>query len=259
MPQSYTILSTNDYSAFKTVEGNRTIRPAHVKKLKEAVAADPESIRYNPILVNERMEVIDGQHRLQAIEDLALPVYYIAVPQLGIKDVQKLNSVAKQWQPVDYAQAFSRLGNKNYDYYLMFKGHKEAGKEWGKYKDLSLNHDSLMRYLALDRPITGSSFNDGKLIVENFDRSLELLRQLHEVGELYPRYNIRSFALAFLRIASNPSYSHKRMLDRLQSDAFHKYLKDFAKEQDYVKALNQIYNYGKKHQVALVEASYLLA
>ena len=252
MPKSYTIQSTNNYSAFGTIDGNRSIRPAHVKRLKEAISVDPTSIMYNPILTNEKLEVIDGQHRLQAIEELELPVYYITVPNLGIKEVQKLNSVAKQWQPVDYAQAFSRLGNKNYDYYLMFKGHK------GKYRDLSLNHDSLMRYLALDNPITSAAFNEGKLRVDDFDRSLELLTQLREVGDLYPRYGIRSFALAFLRVASHPDYKHSRMMDRLQSDAMHKYMRDFSKERDYAKALNQIYNWNMKKRVTLVDASYLI-
>ena len=252
MSKSYTIQSTSDYSAFGTIEGNRSIRPAHVKRLKEAIAVDPTSIMYNPILTNEKLEVIDGQHRLQAIKELELPVYYITVPRLGIKEVQKLNSVAKQWQPVDYAQAFSRLGNTNYDYYLAFKGHK------GKYRDLSLNHDSLMRYLSLNNPITSAAFNEGKLVVDDFDRSLELLKQLNEVGELYQRFGIRSFALAFLRVAQHPEYNHKRMLDRLKSDAMHKYMRDFSKERDYAKALNQIYNYSKKQKVALVEASYLI-
>ena len=31
----------------------------------------------SPILVNEKMEVIDGQHRLQAQKELNLPTYYI--------------------------------------------------------------------------------------------------------------------------------------------------------------------------------------
>lgn len=252
MVQTYQIRSTTDYSAFKDITGNRTIRPAHVKKLKEAITTDPDSIRYNPILVNDKMAVIDGQHRIKAIESLGLPVYYIQVQSLGIKDVQKLNSVSKQWQPVDYAQAHSRLGNSNYDYYLAFKGHN------AKYKDLSLNHDSLMRYLSLNNPITSTSFNDGKLKVDNFDKSLALLKQLHGVSEVYPRYNIRSFALAFLRISSNDEYNHKRMMERLHSEAFHKYMRDFSKEQDYAKALNQIYNYNMKNKVALVNASYLI-
>lgn len=244
---TYTIRQSQDYDSFNTVLGNRTVRPAHVKKLRTAIEKDPESIKYNPILVNERMEVIDGQHRKAAIEALGLPVYYVTVPGLQLEDVQKLNSVAKQWQPIDYAKAFEQLGNENYSYYVEIKSKPE----------LSLNHDSLMRYLALDNPITSQSFNEGRLKVDDYPRTIELLTQLHEVGVFYPRFNIRSFALAFLRFAREPRYDHKRMLK--QMEAYSNQIEDYSKETDYFKALNKVYNYMKndKNKVFFGTVEYL--
>lgn len=243
----YTIRKSHDYDSFKTVLGNRTVRPAHVKKLKLAIQKDPESIKYNPILVNERSEIIDGQHRKAAIEQLGLPVYYVTVKGLTLEDVQKLNSVAKQWQPIDYAEALKQLGNKNYECYVEVK----------KNKELSLNHDSLMRYLALDNPITSQSFNEGKLKVENFEESLKLLVQLHEIGEFYPRYNIRSFALAYLRFAREKRYDHKRMIKQMK--IYSNLIEDYSKETDYFKALNRVYNFGKaeKNKVYFGTVEYL--
>ena len=246
----YTIRKSQDYDSFKTVLGNRTVRPAHVKKLKLAIQSDPESIKYNPILVNEKSEIIDGQHRKAAIEQLGLPVYYVTVEGLILEDVQKLNSVAKQWQPIDYAEAFKQLGNKNYEYYVELKK--------GQYKELGLNHDSLMRYLALDNPITSQSFNEGKLKVDNFDETLKLLQQLHEIGEFYPRYNIRSFALAYLRFAREERYDHKRMVKQMKKYA-NEIIHDNAKEVQYFKELNAVYNWqkGAKNKVFFGTAEYL--
>jgi hypothetical protein len=100
-----------------------------------------------------------------------------------------------------------------------------------------------MRYLALDNPITSQSFNEGKLKVDDFEETLRLLRQLNEVGEHYPRYNIRSFALAFLRFARDERYDHKRMLKQMSQHV--NLIEDYSKETDYFKALNKVYNYGK--------------
>ncbi len=96
------IESTENYTLFKTIDGNRKVRSAHVKKLKESIVIDPRTILFAPILVNEKYQVIDGQHRLEAIKQLGLPVYFIRHKGLGLDIVQKLNSNAKQWQPIDY-------------------------------------------------------------------------------------------------------------------------------------------------------------
>lgn len=244
----YQIRSTDDYTVFNTVKGNRTVRPTHVKRLRLAIGTDPESIKYNPLLVNEKWEVIDGQHRLEAIKQLELPVYYVQVKGLRLDNVQQLNSISKQWQPVDYARAFALLGNKNYAKYLEVKNNKE----------LSINHDSLMRYLSLDNPITSVAFNEGKLRVDDFNRSWQLLIQLREVGQFYPRYNIRSFALAFLRFAREDHYDHVRMLAQLKKYGA-KYLNDFSKEQDHFRSLNRIYNHGKQEKVHFGTPEYLMA
>lgn len=250
MSTTYKIRSTKDYSAFKTVKGNRQVRPAHVKKLKLAIEKDPGSIKYNPILINEDWEVIDGQHRLTAISQLDLDVYFVQVPGLKLEDVQKLNSLNKQWQPIDYAKAFAKIGNQNYARYVEVKEDRE----------LSLNHDSLMRYLALDNPITSQSFNEGKLKVDNFERSKELLMQLREVGAYYERYNIRSFALAFLRLAQEEDYDHKRMLTQMRKYAVD-LIEDYSKEQDYYMALIKVYNFqkGRKNKNLFGVPAYLLA
>lgn len=242
----YKIRKATNYEAFKTVLGNRKVRTAHVKKLKLSIEKDPESIKYNPILVNEKMEVIDGQHRLEAIKSLELPVYYVKVPGLKLEDVQKLNSVSKQWGPVDYAQAFAKLGNDNYQVYLDVKS-----------SELSINHDSLLRYLALDNPITSESFKEGRLVVQDPDRSHELLTMRLDMEEFHERAHIRPFALAFLRLAQEEGYSHKRMLQQMGKYA-HKYLEAYSKEQDYFKALNRVYNHHKKEKVHFGDVAYLM-
>ena len=97
------IQKTQDYTLFRRIKGNRNVSQPHVKRLLEAIKNDPKTITYNPIVVNSKMEVIDGQHRLEAIKKVDLPVYYIIVDDLRLETVQKLNSGSKMWSPMDYA------------------------------------------------------------------------------------------------------------------------------------------------------------
>ena len=65
---------TKDYDMFSYVIGNRDIVNKHVKDLSSHIEQRDLNI---PIIVNEKMEVCDGQHRLEAYKALDLPVHYI--------------------------------------------------------------------------------------------------------------------------------------------------------------------------------------
>jgi hypothetical protein len=62
---------TTEYTKFKKARGNRPVDEGHVKQLKKLIA---EKDLYDPIRVNKDMEVIDGQHTLQARKELDLKV-----------------------------------------------------------------------------------------------------------------------------------------------------------------------------------------
>jgi ParB/Sulfiredoxin domain len=226
--------STLDYSRFKRIVGNRGVRRAHIKNLADAIRQDATSVRYNPIVVNEKMEVIDGQHRLEAIKslksELNLPVYYIMEPNLTLDNVISLNSGTKAWTPLDFADSFIERGNKNYQIYKDFK------------EMYGLNHDVLMRYLSLENPITTEMFKQGKFTVSNVDKSHKLCENLLEIGQYYKRFNYRPFAMGFYKIWRDKQYNHKRMLQKL---AIHQSkLVDKSLPEEYSALLQKIYNTG---------------
>lgn len=70
------ILKTRDYSIFNTVNFNRDKRKNHINGVKKILQKE-NLLHMHPILVNQKMEVIDGQHRLAAAEELGLEVFYI--------------------------------------------------------------------------------------------------------------------------------------------------------------------------------------
>jgi len=229
------IKHTEDYSLFKRIIGNRSVSKPHIKRLTDAISSNTSCVRYNPILVNEKYEVIDGQHRLEAIKNLELPVYYLMEEGLTLKNVQALNSLMKPWSPMSYARSYSELGNKNYDTYLEFK------------KRFQLNHDILVRFLALDFPITTEMFKAGDLRIMDKSKSFDLCSKLVDLGQYYPRYNMRSFAFAFKRIWENEKYNHDKMVNKIEKYA--NKIEDYSLVEDYMRALEMVYNHNDSKRV----------
>ena len=64
------IRKTNNYPMFKNMIGNREIKDKNYKKLIRSMSEKQLII---PILVNEKLEIIDGQHRFNACKTLQLP------------------------------------------------------------------------------------------------------------------------------------------------------------------------------------------
>ena len=116
------VYETKKYEIFKKLEGNRDVYS--VKKIKDSI----EEVGYipSPICVNENMEIIDGQNRLEALKSLNMPVHYYIVKGIGIKEARQMNIGRKNWTFLDYIKSYAETGDKNYSYYVdMLSKHKE--------------------------------------------------------------------------------------------------------------------------------------
>ena len=106
----YEILETTDYEIFKPLLGNRD------RKSEGKIIDSIQRVGYiiSPLIVNENMEVIDGQNRLAALKALELPVHYIIQPGLGIEECRQLNIGQTNWGVADYVYSYAELGNESY-------------------------------------------------------------------------------------------------------------------------------------------------
>lgn len=232
------IMQTTDYDQFVVLDANREVSTPHVNRLIEAFREDPGSLRFNPVMVNENMEIIDGQHRLEAMKALGYPVYYLVARGTTISDTQKMNANQKNWVPRDYARSFARMGNPNYVKYLYFLD---------KY---GLQHRTTLTYMKGTHP-KGSekNFRSGQFVSEDLDSVIEdRFQKLEEVGELTHHLdktinyrNNRSFNLAYLSLLKNPKYNHEHFLHKLELFGS-KYMRRFGAQYDYARALEQVYN-----------------
>ena len=110
------VFQTSDYTAFKTLEGNRNIDPTRVNKIKKSIMDN--GYIHSPIIVNENWEVIDGQGRLEALTALGLPVEFMMFRGLTIKDCIALNVYNTGWTVMDYIESHAERGNMSYKFLL---------------------------------------------------------------------------------------------------------------------------------------------
>lgn len=109
---SNTVYRTTDYDLFKRLEGNRAVLSNRVNKIIKSIKKNGYIM--NPIIVNEKYEVIDGQGRLEALRVMNLPVDYIVIKGLGREQCIALNAYSTIWSMVDYISAYCEDGNENY-------------------------------------------------------------------------------------------------------------------------------------------------
>lgn len=104
------IYTTNDYSKFKKLTGNRDVKGT--KKIINSI----KKVGYvlSPILVNEKYEVVDGQNRLEALKELNLPVPYIMQENIGLAECQNLNIGQSNWNTKQFIESYAESGNESY-------------------------------------------------------------------------------------------------------------------------------------------------
>ena len=112
MSQS-TIYKTKDYSKFGVYKFNRTINESLVKKIMESIQ-DIGYIHGKSLIVDKEMNVIDGQHRLEACKRLKLPIYYMITSSDPQKTIIQLNAKQVGWKMNDYIHSWAGSGIKCY-------------------------------------------------------------------------------------------------------------------------------------------------
>lgn len=227
---------TKNYGMFTMLEDNRMINMPHVNRLMEAIKAKPEGLRLEPIIVNEKLEIIDGQHRLRACEALDYPIYYQIGKGLTVDDAVRMNAHRRNWTPLDYAYSYAGRGNAHYQIYVDFH-----------HKHEELQHETLMGYLRNgDTQRAYLDFREGKFLVYDDTAEIEKrLVQYFDIIELLPnRHHGQSgtFARAVLSVIKHQAYDHDRMKAKMEFAASKYLTTPFIIVEDAQRALESVYN-----------------
>lgn len=108
------IHGSSDYDKFAFIEGNRPVNQAHVKNLETSILAE-NHLYENPIIVNPRLQIIDGQHRFMVAKNNKLCIYFIVSETMDIESTRLMNYYQRNWSLVEYLNSYMDMG-KNDEY-----------------------------------------------------------------------------------------------------------------------------------------------
>lgn len=106
--------NTKNYDLFKFVDGNRAINSKHMYNLIESIKKE-NLLHIRPILVDEKMHILDGQHRFEAAKALGVSIYFIKIKSENHSEILRLNQNNKNWKITDFLN-FHSIKNKNKNY-----------------------------------------------------------------------------------------------------------------------------------------------
>jgi hypothetical protein len=236
------IYFTREYSRFKSILGNRELSQSKIKKLTKDITNGLDMLKYCPIIVDEHMNVIDGQHRLWVAKKLESNVWYVIANKKSLYDIAKINSAVERWKAKDFINCYINLKNENYIKLERFMREYNIG--------LTVALSLLQTGNALNNSITYSkeSFESGNFQIKHLESSIELMRFVEKFND-YKGFNRREFIDALQRIIKANKCDIERLLENFKIN--HKMMEGAVSTKQIIVKLEEIYNYKKSIRVQI--------
>lgn len=226
---------TKNYSVFTSSETNRppSLESSAHKKLHESMKKYGFLPSY-PIHVKEvgaKLEVKDGQHRLQFAKMLGLPVYYVALD--CDVDVSEINQAQEGWKVDDYAARWFAAGIESY---------ADVMNYCAKYRTPLAMSFAIHAETVVASNIM-SDFRSGKYKITDYEKP-------YLVGEMYRRVpeEARSFHLfrALYSCVLVPEFDPAKMME--STERHPEVWKRCRSLKETLEMCEKVYNYSRKSQ-----------
>lgn len=233
---------TTDYGQFRLMKGNRSVDYNHVKKLKREMERNPQLLASNPILVNEHLFIIDGQHRRMAAQELGVPVFYIVSAGSTIEATRHLNTSQKRWQLLDFARSYADSGREDYVQFLQF--HKEFPE---------IPPAVLRVYLAGgQKHQMAEDFMRGEFKVSDLDEARSNLQNLQAVIDKTHIQLNAPMAHALLQLwSTNDDFDNETFMSKLDRENARELLRPASAIRACLRSIEDVYNFQSKFQTRL--------
>lgn len=230
------VYETRDYKAFSFITGNRNINNSHLENLRKSMT---EMLIPIPIVVNEKLQIIDGQHRYMVCKEEGWTLTFIQIKGLALTHVQKINELMKVWTAEAFMHCYCDLAleteDGEYDDYVEYR---EFKRKYG------FGHNETQAILTNQRMFSGNlsdRFRNGSFKINDLKKATHVAERITDVGKYYQGYKRRGFVIAMLHCFATPEYDHDRFLSKLSYQTYK--LSDQSNYKQYLQIAQDIYNY----------------
>jgi len=230
------VFQTKNYETFKFRDDNRLIRKRHVSKLTNNMLSKGW-IKGSYVVINEKGEVIDGQHRILAAINAKVPITYIVEKGSSFQEIRGLNQDKKNWALSDHISGFVKDNNPNYiilDEFIK------------KYPDFRPT-ECLMFLTNSANSVHRDIFETGNFKVKNKEVADKWASQIIRLKEFFPKgYNKSIFVRAVIQLLSKKKeFSFEEFLHKVQLRPGTIF--PCGTVQQYVQMIEDIYNYRRRN------------
>lgn len=231
------VYSTTNYDRFKTIVGNRPVveKGAHYKEVLNSIKAEGQIV---PAVVNDRNEIVDGQHRLAICRQLGIPFVYVVGDGRGFEDIAQANA-GRKWSIDAFVYGYATNGGKNSDSYGYLKA---------LYEEFSppVTKSSLLRVRSGYNPEVARQIRDGSFTMTAYEYNMiaKSLRDLIALGYAdFIKNNPMSgntYWAAMCYTWRHPKVDNKRLIKLMWQNE--KRIPSTTKVKEILETLSGIYN-----------------
>ena len=230
------VYSTTNYEMFKKLEGNRDVFEQRKRVIRESICENGW-IR-NPVVINEKMEIIDGQGRFEALKELEMPIEYVIAEGADVNTCIALNVKQKNWTKMDYVKCYSELGCEEY---VLFEKLLEEYKD-----DLSFD---VMRIICNGYK-TDNNKSDliltGKFVISDKETIRARLQFIAGIMSLLGKEfgRKREWAIISNFVFYCPAINNRKFVNKLEK--YPMFLAPCVTTRQVLECFEKIYNYNDK-------------
>jgi len=256
------VMQTDNYDMFKFMVGNRAINPTKVNQLMTEIRQNGLQI---PIVVNEKYEVADGQHRLDACRELGVPVMYIVRKGITIEDAANANTAGSNWTTIDWINYHASQGKEEYkklqqwievcrgegltslNVTVFFAQNTLTNERFCMYSDgvVRSNASKLPEGVKMLHKV-GSAMRLGHWKFGDMDMAYKLLHTYLDFRDTAKWAGKQNFVSALVKVSRIKAFDSKWLLK--QVEAYPQMWHNCPTSDLFLDMIENIYNYRKNHR-----------
>lgn len=239
------VYRTDDYSYFQFMKENRSITELRKKKVRKSIRDN--GYIYNPIIINEKREIIDGQARFEVLKEMNLPVDYTICNGLTAKHCAALNANTTPWNLMDFMESYMQQGIQDYGYlFYLVK----------KYEDDGIGINAIVFAIngtveSRQKVIKNGCFKCSEYQYEEAIKSLDYLRKFMPTMKKIQKGRQTLMCIAIMFAHKFGLVDSDRLLEKFRLYYTSEIAPYYTNMETALRTLNEIYNYRLSKKIHL--------
>lgn len=234
--QVNTIFQTKELSKFKFREDNRTLNQSHIRRL----TTNMKNSGWLPgsyVVVNEKYEIIDGQHRVKAAIEANVPIRYTMEKKADFEIIRGLNQNQRNWSLSDHIHGYVVDNNPHY---IKLNNFIKTFPEFRVTECMMfLNNNA--------SPVERHIFEKGLWVSKDYNKGITWANDVMSLKPFFEKgFNKSIFVRAIVKILSRkPEFKFEEFMKKLNLRPTS--LVMCGTVEQYVQLIEDIYNYKRRN------------